>query len=78
MVSDKEADIKFIADGMNAFQRNTKRVVDCLLALVAMILFSPLFALCYIMVKREDGGPAIFRQERIGRFGRPFTICLYS
>lgn len=74
MVSDKEADIKFIADGMNAFQRNTKRVVDCLLALVAMILFSPLFALCYIMVKREDGGPAIFRQERIGRFGRPFTI----
>lgn len=74
MVSDKEADIKFIADGMNAFQRNTKRVVDCLLALVAMVLFSPLFALCYIMVKREDGGPAIFRQERIGRFGRPFTI----
>lgn len=74
MVSDKEADIKYIADGMNAFQRNTKRVVDCLLALVAMILFSPLFALCYIMVKREDGGPAIFRQERIGRFGRPFTI----
>lgn len=74
MVSDKKADIKFIADGMNAFQRNTKRVVDCLLALVAMILFSPLFALCYIMVKREDGGPAIFRQERIGRFGRPFTI----
>ena len=26
------------------------------------------------MVKKEDGGPAIFRQERIGRFGRPFYI----
>jgi lipopolysaccharide/colanic/teichoic acid biosynthesis glycosyltransferase len=25
-------------------------------------------------VKREDGGPAIFKQERIGRFGRPFNI----
>jgi lipopolysaccharide/colanic/teichoic acid biosynthesis glycosyltransferase len=25
-------------------------------------------------VKREDGGPAIFKQERIGRFGRPFYI----
>ena len=24
--------------------------------------------------KTEDGGPAIFRQERIGRFGRPFNI----
>ena len=29
---------------------------------------------CYIAVKREDGGPAIFKQERIGRFGRPFHI----
>ncbi len=26
------------------------------------------------MVRCEDGGPAIFRQERIGRFGRPFNI----
>lgn len=25
-------------------------------------------------MKREDGGPAIFKQERIGRFGRPFYI----
>ena len=36
--------------------------------------FLPLFLICYIAVKREDGGPAIFRQERIGRFGRPFYI----
>ena len=74
MKTEKETDIRYIADGMNAFQRNTKRVVDCLMALIAMILFSPLFAFCYMAVKREDGGPAIFRQERIGRFGRPFTI----
>ena len=26
------------------------------------------------MVRCEDGGPAIFKQERIGRFGRPFNI----
>ena len=30
--------------------------------------------ICYIAVKSEDGGPAIFKQERIGRFGRPFNI----
>ena len=30
--------------------------------------------ICYFAVKREDGGPAIFKQERIGRFGRPFYI----
>lgn len=69
-----EKDDHFIPDGMNAFERNVKRIGDCLLALGALIVFSPLFLLCYIAVKREDGGPAIFKQERIGRFGRPFNI----
>lgn len=69
-----EMDDHFIPDGMNAFERNTKRIVDCLIALIALIVFSPLFLFCYIAVKREDGGPAIFKQERIGRFGRPFYI----
>ena len=69
-----EKDDHFIPDGMNGFERNTKRVIDCLTALVAMIVFSPLFLFCYIDVKREDCGPAIFKQERIGRFGRPFYI----
>jgi lipopolysaccharide/colanic/teichoic acid biosynthesis glycosyltransferase len=30
--------------------------------------------ICYIAIKREDGGSAIFKQERIGRFGKPFYI----
>ena len=64
----------FIPDGMNAFERNVKRIGDCLLAFIALVVFSPLFLICYIAVRREDGGPAIFRQERIGRFGRPFHI----
>lgn len=69
-----EMDDHFIPDGMNAFERNTKRIGDFLIALVALIVFSPLFLICYIAVKREDGGPAIFKQERIGRLGRPFYI----
>ena len=64
----------YIVDGMNEFERNIKRIIDFCTALVCLILFSPLMLACYIAIKREDGGPAIFRQERIGRFGRPFTI----
>ena len=64
----------FIPDGMKAFERNVKRIGDCIVAAVLMIVFSPLFLICYIAVKREDGGAAIFKQERIGRFGRPFYI----
>lgn len=65
---------EFIPDGMNSFERNVKRVGDCIIASILMMLFSPLFLICYIAVKREDGGPVIFKQERIGRFGRPFYI----
>ncbi|MGP1351480.1 MAG: sugar transferase [Hoylesella marshii] len=70
----KRIDPLYIPDGMNEFERNTKRIVDFIIAAIAMLVFSPLFLICYIAVKREDGGPAIFRQERIGRFGRPFYI----
>ena len=65
---------EFIADGMTGFGRTTKRMCDFIVSGCCIILFSPLFLLCYIMIKLDDGGPAIYKQERIGRFGRPFTI----
>ena len=64
----------YVLDGMNELERNTKRIFDFFIALFCLIIFSPLFLVCYLAVKREDGGPAIFKQERIGRFGRPFYI----
>lgn len=64
----------YVLDGMNEIERNTKRIFDFVVASVCLVVFSPLFLICYIAVKREDGGPAIFKQERIGRFGRPFNI----
>lgn len=67
----------FIADGMSGFERNVKRAIDFSVALILIIIFSPLFLICYIAIKREDHGPAIFKQERIGRFGRPFYILKF-
>ena len=65
----------YIYDGMNALEREVKRWFDFCGALVCLILASPIFLACYIMIKREDKqGPVIYKQERIGRFGRPFTI----
>ncbi len=65
---------RYIKDGMNELERNIKRLIDLITAFICLIIFSPLFLICYIAVKCEDGGPAIFKQERIGRFGRPFYI----
>lgn len=64
----------FIKDNMTAFGRRCKRTIDCIAAVVAMVIFAPLFAICYIAIRREDGGPAIYAQERIGWHGKPFKI----
>ena len=69
-----ERNFTYIYDGMNAFEKEVKRMLDFLLAAVCLIVFSPLFLACYIAVKRNHDGPVIFKQERIGRFGRPFYI----
>ena len=74
MTTENKTETRYITDGMSPFQRSVKRIFDCMVALMALILFSPLFVCCYFAVRLTDGGPAIFCQERIGRFGRPFTI----
>lgn len=65
---------RFIKDGMGEVERNLKRLIDFFTAAICLVVFSPLILICYIAVRYEDGGPAIFKQERIGRFGRPFYI----
>lgn len=74
LVSDQVPKGVFIEDGMSDFARNTKRIFDFLLAAVTLIVFSPLMVICYFAIKLDDGGPAIYAQERIGRFGRTFRI----
>lgn len=63
-----------IADGMTSFGRMTKRLFDFLASAICLVLFLPLFLICGILIKLDDGGPIIYKQERLGRFGRPFFI----
>ncbi len=68
-------DSDFIPDGMSSFARNTKRVIDFILSSGLLVFFSPLFLICWAAIKIGGGpGPVIYKQERIGRFGRPFNI----
>ena len=62
------------SSGMGRIQNSVKRVIDFFVAVSSIIVFSPLIVICYILIKLEDGGPAIFSQERIGRDGKPFRI----
>lgn len=50
------------------------RTRDVLVSVVCLILFSPLFLILALLIKLEDGGRVLFRQERIGKGGKSFCI----
>lgn len=60
--------------GMSITSCRVKRTADVAGSLVALLVFSPVFLLIAWLIKREDGGPVIFSQERIGYKGKPFTL----
>jgi len=51
-----------------------KRLIDLTGAVLLLILLSPLLLLITILIKLESDGPALFRQTRVGKWGRPFTM----
>jgi lipopolysaccharide/colanic/teichoic acid biosynthesis glycosyltransferase len=51
-----------------------KRAFDLLLSALGLLLLTPVLLLIALWVKLDSPGPVFFRQERVGRFGRPFFI----
>jgi exopolysaccharide biosynthesis polyprenyl glycosylphosphotransferase len=51
-----------------------KGTFDKVVALTALIMLAPLMACIALAVKLSDGGPALFRQTRVGRDGQLFTV----
>ncbi len=54
--------------------RIVKRSIDIITALLVLILLSPLYLFVAIRVRLSSKGPIFYRQERIGRHGKPFMI----
>jgi exopolysaccharide biosynthesis polyprenyl glycosylphosphotransferase len=59
---------------MPAWQENVKTATDYLLAVLALIITSPLVIFLILGVKLSSKGPVFYSHERIGRYGKPFTI----
>lgn len=59
---------------LNAGSTIVKRTVDILLSSLALLAFSPIFALTALAIKWEDGGSIFYSQTRIGKSGRQFQM----
>jgi exopolysaccharide biosynthesis polyprenyl glycosylphosphotransferase len=54
-----------------------KRVSDVVVASVVLLLTAPLFVMVAILIHRESEGPVFFRQERLGKGRRPFSLLKF-
>lgn len=54
-----------------------KRLLDLAIASVALIVLSPLILLISILIKWTSPGPVFYRQERLGLYGRKFTLVKF-
>ena len=63
-----------MTDGMNALERAIKRIFDVICSFLGLVLLSPVFLIVYIMLRIQNEGSVIFKQERIGYKGKPFNI----
>ncbi|MBC7257399.1 MAG: sugar transferase, partial [Chloroflexi bacterium] len=50
------------------------RVIDVVVSIVALVLTSPIMLIIALCILIEDGRPIIFKQRRIGKDGKPFTV----
>ena len=52
-----------------------KRLIDVVFALLGLIILSPIFLIVFVILKIDSpASPAFFKQERVGRYGKPFAI----
>jgi len=54
-----------------------KRLVDFVLSAVGLVVLGPLMLAVALAVRLDSPGPVLFRQERVGRRGRSFTLCKF-
>ena len=54
-----------------------KRGIDILGSVAALLVFSPVFAAIAMVIRWTSKGPVLFKQERLGQYGKPFTVLKF-
>ena len=56
------------------WQLLVKRAIDVAFAVVILLVTAPLVAVAAVLIRREDGGPVLYRSGRVGRDGEPIDV----
>lgn len=52
----------------------TKRILDVTVATLVLLCIAPILLLIVVLIRLDSPGPVLFRQQRLGQGGRPFTF----
>jgi Sugar transferases involved in lipopolysaccharide synthesis len=78
----KEADLTLYPDLSERHEKRAgaqlaKRTLDVFGSILGISALAPLFALVALLVKLSSPGPVLFRQKRVGRYGKTFTFLKF-
>jgi exopolysaccharide biosynthesis polyprenyl glycosylphosphotransferase len=62
---------------MPLWERAAKRMLDILVSIAALVVFMPFFMIVSVIIKMSSPGPVIFRQIRVGKNSKKFTILKF-
>lgn len=65
---------KEIAEWSDIRRRRGKRIFDLVLSAAGILFLTPLAVLIAVFIRLNDGGPIFYRQDRVGKAGKPFRI----
>ena len=66
--------IDILPDPMPSWEKGTKRIFDLVFSILILVIAAPVMLIVALLIRLTSSGPAIFAQERVGRFGKPYTM----
>jgi exopolysaccharide biosynthesis polyprenyl glycosylphosphotransferase len=66
--------IEVMPEPMKVWESTVKRLLDLTVASLVLLVGAPIWIAVYLGIRLDSRGPAIFKQERVGQYGRLFTM----
>jgi exopolysaccharide biosynthesis polyprenyl glycosylphosphotransferase len=66
--------IEVLPEPMPAWEQSTKRIIDLVVSTLVLVVGMPVWIVLVLLIRITSPGPAIYRQQRVGRHGREFTM----
>ncbi len=66
--------VEIMPGPMSSWERVVKRMMDVAVSLVVLAVFAPIWLVVAVAIKVDSRGPVLYRQQRVGRDGKLFTI----